>query len=1070
MEDYLRKNFDVDAKRPSQEALTRWRSAVWLVKNPRRRFRMVADLAKRAEDERKRKLAQFMTFETNVYSGLEVALQWHSSSSDHIQQVSETGQEKIRVALYVQQAALHFIRAADSLQLQLPEDVRDSGFNIGPDQLASISRSHDKNALESIGGLEGLAKDIKVESFADGILSTEISTRKNVYGVNQFAEKPSRTFWMFVWEALHDLTLLILMVCAVVSIGVGIATEGWPDGLYDGLGIILSIFLVVMVTAVSDYKQSLQFKDLDKEKKNIIVQVTRDGFRQKVSIYDLVVGDVVHLNIGDQIPADGVLISGHNLSVDESSLSGETEAVDVNKDMPFLLSGTKVQDGCGKMLVTAVGMRTEWGRLMVTLSEGGEDETPLQVKLNGVATIIGKIGLGFAVITFMVLTGRFLLGKLQNNEITDWSSTDAVKLLNYFAIAVTIIVVAVPEGLPLAVTLSLAFAMKKLMNDKALVRHLSACETMGSANCICTDKTGTLTTNHMVVSKIWISDIVKEINIINENPSVPQGVYDILLQSIFQNTGAEVVKGKDGKNNILGSPTETAILEFGLQLGGDFKVHRNESEIVKVEPFNSVKKKMSVLVNLPDGNLGFRAFCKGASEIILKNCDKFLNSQGEVEHLTNEQRIKIEKTINSFACDALRTLCLAFKDIEDDFNPDNIPEDNYTLIAVVGIKDPVRPGVKEAVKTCLAAGIKVRMVTGDNINTAKAIARECGILTDDGLAIEGPQFRNMSPEEMRNLIPRLQVMARSLPLDKHTLVTVLRNQIKDVVAVTGDGTNDAPALHEADIGLSMGIAGTEVAKENSDVIIMDDNFATIVNVARWGRSVYVNIQKFVQFQLTVNIVALMINFISACISGSAPLTTVQLLWVNMIMDTLGALALATEPPNDELMKRPPIGRNEQFITKIMWRNIIGQSIYQITVLVILTFRGKELLKLSGSDSTSILNTFIFNSFVFCQVFNEINSRDMEKINIFRGILDSLVFIIVMIATVVFQVIIVEFLGTFAKTVPLSMELWLGSILIGAVSLPLAVILKLIPVERSRKATIVKPHNGYEPLPSGPDMA
>ncbi|KAM7267315.1 hypothetical protein ACFE04_009481 [Oxalis oulophora] len=1030
MEGYLRKNFDVDAKRPSQEALTKWRSAVWLVKNPRRRFRMVADLAKRAEAEKNRQLIQ----------------------------------EKVRIALYVQKAALHFIRAADRPQTHPSEDVRDLGFGIGPDKLATIARSHDKHALQSHGGLEGLAKDVRV-SLTQGVISNEITKRKDVYGINQFAEKPSRTFWMFVWEALHDLTLLILIVCAVVSVGVGIATEGWPDGMYDGIGIILSIFLVVMVTAVSDYKQSLQFKDLDKEKKNIIIQVTRDGFRQKVSIYDLVVGDVVHLSIGDQIPADGVLISGHNLSLDESSLSGETEAVEVNKDRPFLLSGTAVQDGAGKMLVTAVGMRTEWGRLMVTLSEGGEDETPLQVKLNGVATIIGKIGLGFAVVTFMVLTGRFLVGKFQDHEISNWSSTDAVQLLNYFAIAVTIIVVAVPEGLPLAVTLSLAFAMKKLMNDKALVRHLSACETMGSANCICTDKTGTLTTNHMVVNKIWISEEVKLIKN-NEKQTIHEGIYDILLQAIFQNTSSEVVKGKDGKKNILGTPTETALLEFGLHLGGDFKVHHKESAIVKIEPFNSVKKKMSVIVKLPGG--GFRAFCKGASEIILKMCDKFVDQQGKVVSLSDEKRKKIEETINNFACEALRTLCLAFKDMEEKSKTDTVPEENYTLIVVVGIKDPVRPGVKEAVKTCLDAGITVRMVTGDNINTAKAIARECGILTDDGVAIEGPEFRDMSPRQMQDLIPRLQVMARSLPLDKHTLVTVLRNQIKDVVAVTGDGTNDAPALHEADIGLSMGIAGTEVAKENSDVIIMDDNFSTIVNVARWGRSVYINIQKFVQFQLTVNIVALMINFVSACISGSAPLTTVQLLWVNMIMDTLGALALATEPPNDELMKRPPVGRNEHFITRIMWRNIIGQSIYQIIVLAILTFQGKELLNLTGSNATKVLHTFIFNSFVFCQVFNEINSRDMEKINIFQGIFDSWVFLLVLITTVVFQIIIVEFLGTFANTVPLSMKLWMGSILIGAVSLPLAVVLKLIPVQA--KSTAFKHHDGYEALPTGPEIA
>ncbi|XP_040994555.1 calcium-transporting ATPase 4, plasma membrane-type-like [Juglans microcarpa x Juglans regia] len=1037
MEKYLRENFDVEPKRPSAEALRRWRSEVSIVKNRRRRFRMVADLAKRDEAERKhRKL-----------------------------------QEKFRIARYVNQATSQFFGAGKQTHYKLYKEVKDAGFGIEPDKLASIVESHHTNDLEHHGGIHGLARELSV-SLDDGVCSSDIPLRKNIYGLNRYVEKPSKGFWMFVWEALQDLTLTTLMVCAAISVGVGIATEGWPNGMHDGLGILLCIFLVVIVTAVSDYKQSLQFKDLEKVKKNIFVQVTRDGSRQKVSIYDIVAGDVVHLSVGDQVPADGVFISGYSLSIDESSLSGESEPMNVHQGTPFLLSGTKVQDGYGKMLVTSVGMRTEWGRLMVTLSdEGGEDETPLQVKLYGVETIIGKIGLAFAVLTFLALTARLLVEKSLHNKIMDWSASDALEVLNYFTIAVTILVVAVPEGLPLAVTLSLAFATKKLMSDKALVRHLSACETMGCAGCICTDKTGTLTTNDMVVKKVWICQ--KSIEIYNRNnedvlkTSVSESVLDVFLQSIFQNTSSEVVEGKDSKKNIIGTPTETALMDFGLLLGGDFNSYRMNYMISRVEPFNTVKKKMSVLLVLPAPGQ-FRAFCKGASEIVLEMCDKIVNADGEAILLSTERRKDITDVINGFSGEALRTLCLAFKDIEGASNMDSIPDNGYTFIAVIGINDPVRPGVKEAVKTCLAAGITVRMVTGDNIHTAKAIAKECGILTEDGLAIEGPDFRNKSPEEMKELIPKLQVMARSLPLDKHTLVTQLRNVFEVVVAVTGDGTNDAPALNEADIGIVMGIAGTEVAKENADVIIMDDNFTTIVNVARWGRAVYINIQKFVQFQLTVNVVALMLNLICACISGSSPLTSVQMLWVNLIMYTPGALALATEPPNDALMKRPPIGRNVNFFTWTMRRNIICQSIYQILVLLILKFDGKRLLKLTGSDANSILNTFIFNSFVFCQVFNEINSRDMEQINVFRGIFKSWVFLIVMVFTIGFQIIIVEFLGTFAETVPLSWELWLASILIGAASLIVAVIIKSIPVGTSEHT--VQHYDCYQPLSFGPELA
>ncbi|KAL5669546.1 hypothetical protein ACJX0J_021767, partial [Zea mays] len=937
LESYLKEHFDVPPKNPSEEAQRRWRSAVGaLVKNRRRRFRMVPDLHRRSLDEAQRRSTQ----------------------------------EKIRLALYVQKAAMTFIDGAKHKDYRITEDIRNAGFSINPDELASITSKHDAKALKMHGGVDGVSKKIR-SALDHGISASDLDTRQSIYGVNRYAEKPSRTFWMFVWDALQDMTLIILMVCALLSAAVGLASEGWPRGMYDGLGIMLSILLVVMVTAVSDYRQSLQFKELDNEKKKIFIHVTRDGSRQKVSIYDLAVGDIVHLSIGDQVPADGLYVHGYSLLIDESSLSGESEPVYVSQDKPFILAGTKVQDGSAKMMVTAVGMRTEWGRLMSTLSEGGEDETPLQVKLNGVATIIGKIGLLFATLTFVVLMVRFLIEKGLTVGLSKWYSTDALTIVNYFATAVTIIVVAVPEGLPLAVTLSLAFAMKKLMNDKALVRHLSACETMGSAGTICTDKTGTLTTNHMVVDKIWASEVSKSVtdssSLEDLASAVSPATLSLLLQGIFENTSAEVVNEKDGKQTVLGTPTERAIFEFGLKLEGLGAEDRTCTK-VKVEPFNSVKKKMAVLVSLHDGG-SYRWFTKGASEIVVEMCDMMIDGDGNSVPLSEAQRKIVLDTINSFASDALRTLCLAYKDVdglEDDDDDADSPTSGFTLICIFGIKDPLRPGVKDAVEACKSAGIVVRMVTGDNINTAKAIAKECGILTDGDLAIEGPEFRSKSPEEMRDIIPKIRVMARSLPLDKHTLVTNLRGMFREVVAVTGDGTNDAPALHEADIGLAMGIAGTEVAKESADVIVLDDNFTTIINVARWGRAVYINIQKFVQFQLTVNIVALVINFVSACITGSAPLTAVQLLWVNMIMDTLGALALATEPPNDDMMKRPPVGRGESFITKVMWRNIIGQSLYQLVVLGALMFGGEQFLNIKGADSKSVVNTLIFNSFVFCQ--------------------------------------------------------------------------------------------------------
>ncbi|KAM3272389.1 hypothetical protein ACQJBY_042503 [Aegilops geniculata] len=937
MESYLEENFGgVKGKNSSEEALRRWRKLCSVVKNPKRRFRFTANLDKRGE----------------------------------AQAIKHANHEKLRVAVLVSKAALQFIHGLKlRSEYVVPEEVKAAGFQICADELGSIVEGHDSKKLIIHGAVAGIAAKLAT-SPTDGLDTAEDSMqrRQDIFGINKFTESETRSFWVFVWEALQDTTLIILAICAFVSLVVGITMEGWPKGAHDGLGIVASILLVVFVTATSDYRQSLQFKDLDKEKRKIQVQVTRKGFRQRISIYDLLPGDVVNLAIGDQ-----------------------------------------VQDGSCKMLVTTVGMRTQWGKLMATLSEGGDDETPLQVKLNGVATIIGQIGLFFAVITFIVLSQGLISKKYHDGLLLSWSGDDALAMLEHFAIAVTIVVVAVPEGLPLAVTLSLAFAMKKMMNDKALVRNLAACETMGSATTICSDKTGTLTTNHMTVVKTCICGNIREVNS-PQNASklcseLPENVVRTLLESIFNNTGGEVVINQDGKHQILGTPTETAILEFAMSIGGNFKAKRAETKIAKVEPFNSTKKRMCVLLELADG--GYRAHCKGASEIVLAACDKFIDETGAVTPLDKATAGKLNGIIDGFAHEALRTLCLAYREMEEGFSiEEQLPQQGYTCIAIVGIKDPVRPGVRESVAICRSAGVTVRMVTGDNINTAKAIARECGILTEDGLAIEGPDFREKTLEELLVLVPKLQVMARSSPMDKHTLVKHLRTTFNEVVAVTGDGTNDAPALHEADIGLAMGIAGTEVAKESADVIILDDNFSTIVTVARWGRSVYVNIQKFVQFQLTVNVVALLVNFSSACFTGNAPLTAVQLLWVNMIMDTLGALALATEPPNDDLMKREPVGRTGKFITNVMWRNIFGQSLYQFVVMWYLQTQGKTFFGLGGSDADIVLNTIIFNSFVFCQVFNEISSREMEKLNVLKGMLKNYVFMCVLSSTVVFQFIMI----------------------------------------------------------------
>ncbi|KAM7275482.1 hypothetical protein ACFE04_017348 [Oxalis oulophora] len=1013
MEKYLNEEFEVEAKNESIEGLKRWRSNVSLVKNPRRRFRNVADLDKRADAEEKKR---------NI-------------------------QEKIRVALYVQKAALQFIdgsTAADKYKFEYKFSV--DGFELHPDEIAAVVCNRDKAALKNYGGVETVVAKLKT-SLTQGITEEDIPTRQKIYGCNQFTQKPPKTFFMFLWDTLHDVTLLILMVCALASIGLGIPAEGWPDGLYDGLGIILAIYLGVIITSVSDYRQNLQFTVLNNAKEKNLVQVTRGGCRQEMSTCDLVVGDIVNLSIGDQIPADGIFISGYSLQVDESSLTGDSEPFYMdNKRQPFLLAGTKVLDGSGNMLVTTVGMRTEWGKLMEAMTDnGGETETPLQVKLNGVATIVSKIDLALDLLTLVALILRFVIRKAVHNQFTHWSSRDAMKILNFFTIAVTTIVAAVPEELPLAVTLGLAFASKKLLKQGVLVKRLSACETMGSATCICTDKTGTLTTKQMAVDKIWICG--KVISAIGNKDvlesEISNKVLSIILPAIFINTGCGVIKDKEGKISIIGSPIEEALIRFGLVVVGDFDIQHREYKTVDIEPFNPVRKKMSVLVAHPQ--CGLQAFCKGAAESVISMCDKVVDQNGELVPFSEGQLKTIGDIIDGFASDALRILCLAFKTLDDTVSGDTIPDSGYTLIAIVGIRDPVRPGVNDAVRHCSTASIMVRMITGDNELTSTAVAKECGILTDGYTVIQGPKFREKNHDEMKDIIPKIQVIAKSSPMDKHTLVTHLMNMFGEVVAVTGDGINDAAALKEAHIGIAMGIAGTEVAKECADAIILDDNFTTILNITKWGRAVYINIQKFVQFQLTYNVVLLLINFISACFSGYPALSPVQMLWMKIIMDTLGGLALATLPPNDELMKKPPVGKGSSFITKAMWRNITGQSIYQLLVFMILIFDGKRLLHLTGKNAKKVLSTLIFNSFVLLQVSNELTSLDIEKINIFHRMFDSWIFVCVVISTVACQVAIVEFAGSLAGTVPLTWQQWLISILIASGGMLVSILLKCIPI-------------------------
>ncbi|KAF8018014.1 hypothetical protein BT93_H3037 [Corymbia citriodora subsp. variegata] len=897
--------------------------------------------------------------------------------------------------------------------------------DVDPKILSNMVREKRLESLAELGGIKQLAS-ILITNPDNGLSgeATDLLQRTNIFGTNKYSKPPAKNFLGFVLDAFKDMTIVILIACAVLSLVFGIKQQGLKEGWYNGGSIIFAIFLVVIVSALSNYKQGKQFQKLSNECSNIRVEVMRDGRRQPISIFDIVVGDVVYLKIGDQIPADGLFLDGHSLKVDESSMTGESNHIEIHSEKPFLLSGTKVIDGYGRMMVTSVGMNTAWGEMMSSVSRDLDEETPLQARLNKLTSFIGKTGLLVAALVLLVLMIRYFTGHTQDEaghrEFTSGKTKtrdvmDAV--VSIVAAAVTIVVVAIPEGLPLAVTLTLAYSMKRMMGDNAMMR----------------------------VTEFWMG---KEHVSVDASREIAAGILEVLLQGIGLNTTGTVHKRPFvSVPEILGSPTEKAILSWGvLELGMTMDEPKQDWEIIQVEAFNSEKKKSGVAVRRR-GEQVVHIHWKGAAEMILALCSDYCRQNGRVNVMNDEARSEFRTIIKNMADKSLRCIAFAYKKMNGSLGQvhGRVEEDGLTLLGIVGIKDPCRPGVRSAVDICRSAGVNIKMITEDNVHTARAIALECGILNPDKdleheAIVEGAQFRNYSPEQRMEAIEKIQVMARSSPFDKLLMVQCLK-QKGHVVAVTGDGTNDAPALKEADIGLSMGIRGTEVAKGSSDIVILDDNFASVVTALRWGRCLYNNIQKFIQFRLTVNVTALVINFIAAVSSGDVPLTAVQLLWVNLIMDTLGALALATDQPTNDLMLKPPVGRTEPLINRVMWRNLTSQASYQVIVLLTLQFKGSSIF---GVDE-KVEDTIIFNCFVLCQVFNVFNARKLADKNVFKGINRNKWFLGIISTTLILQVVMVEFLKRFANTERLDWGQWGACIGLAALSWPIGWLVKCIPV-------------------------
>ncbi|XP_064012446.1 plasma membrane calcium-transporting ATPase 2 isoform X7 [Pogoniulus pusillus] len=998
---------------------------------------------------------------------------------------------------------------------------------------------------ETYGETEGLCRHLKT-SPTEGLAGTaaDLEKRKLIFGKNFIPPKKPKTFIQLVWEALQDVTLIILEIAAIISLGLsfyqppgegnegcGTATGGAEDegeaeaGWIEGAAILLSVICVVLVTAFNDWSKEKQFRGLqsriEQEQKFTVV---RGGQVIQIPVAEIVVGDIAQVKYGDLLPADGIFIQGNDLKIDESSLTGESDQVrkSVDKD-PMLLSGTHVMEGSGRMLVTAVGVNSQTGIIFTLLGAGGEEEekkdkkakqqdgaaamemqplksaeggegddkdkkksnmhkkekSVLQGKLTKLAVQIGKAGLVMSAITVIILVLYFAIDTFVVNKkpwLPECTPVYVQYFVKFFIIGVTVLVVAVPEGLPLAVTISLAYSVKKMMKDNNLVRHLDACETMGNATAICSDKTGTLTTNRMTVVQAYVGDVhYKEIP---DPDSVPAKTLELLVNAIAINSAYTTKilppEKEGGLPRQVGNKTECGLLGFVLDLKQDYEPVRNlipEEKLYKVYTFNSVRKSMSTVIKMPDGS--FRMYSKGASEIVLKKCSRILNSAGEPRIFRPRDRDEmVKKVIEPMACDGLRTICVAFRDFnsspEPDWDNENDILSDLTCICVVGIEDPVRPEVPEAIRKCQRAGITVRMVTGDNINTARAIAIKCGIIHpgEDFLCLEGKEFnrriRNekgeIEQERIDKIWPKLRVLARSSPTDKHTLVKGIIDSTqveqRQVVAVTGDGTNDGPALKKADVGFAMGIAGTDVAKEASDIILTDDNFSSIVKAVMWGRNVYDSISKFLQFQLTVNIVAVIVAFTGACITQDSPLKAVQMLWVNLIMDTFASLALATEPPTEALLLRKPYGRNKPLISRTMMKNILGHAVYQLTLIFTLLFVGEKMFKIDSGRNAPLHSppsehyTIIFNTFVMMQLFNEINARKIHgERNVFDGIFRNPIFCTIVLGTFAIQIVIVQFGGKPFSCSPLQLDQWMWCVFIGLGELVWGQVIATIPTSR-----------------------
>ncbi|KAF4451517.1 putative calcium P-type ATPase [Fusarium austroafricanum] len=1017
------------------------------------------------------------------------------------------------------------------------EHVQGNNFAFTPTQLHQLLTAKNIAALRAFGGLLGLAAGLRTdisaglsadETTLEGTVTLEEAVasgnlerppvlsaaspppsppllhnhlfehrdnhfvdRKRVFGNNRLPQIAQKSFFRLLWIAFNDKLIILLTISATISLAIGIyqsvdksigaSRVEWVDGVT----IVVAILVIIIASAATDWQKNYKFKKVNERKQQRDVTVVRSGKLQRISVHDVLVGDLVHLEAGDVVAVDGVLVQASSLQMNESSISGEADLVHktvprpnhsaTSKVDPFILSGTTVARGIGYYLVTAVGVNSTYGRILMSLRDDVK-ETPLQAKLGRLGKQLIVIGSIAGSIFFLVLFIRYMVNL---HTVTGGPSQKAENFLHILILAVTVVVITIPEGLALNVTVALAFATRRMLRDNNLVRLIRSCEIMGNATTVCSDKTGTLTQNKMsvVCGRVGLESYFDDTDPVAPDPdssmsrastikcdssidlakSLSPECKRLMKDSIALNSTA-FETDDSGSTTFVGSSTETALLQFGRQhLGmGNLAEERANCPLVAILPFDSSRKWMGVLVKINDDR--YRLLVKGAAEVVFEYCAYVVldpTFRVPIARLSENDRASYRNTIDDYANRMLRPVAIAYRDFSaqeifegPDDDPDNINLEwlasGMIFIGAFGICDPLRPEVVESVRQCQAAGVFVRMVTGDNFMTAKAIAKECGIYTAGGIAMDGPTFRDLTPEQLDAVIPRLQVLARSSPEDKLLLVTHLK-RMNETVAVTGDGTNDGLALKAADVGFAMGIQGTEVAKEAASIILLDDNFASIVKALAWGRTVNDSVKKFCQFQFTINITAGLITVVSELV-GDAVFTVVQLLWLNLIMDIFASLGYATDHPSPDFLKRKPEPRNASIITITMWKMIICQAIYQLIVVFVVHYAGWDLFNPDTEFEVEKLQTLVLNIYVWMQFFNQHNCRRVDnKLDIwYQGILRNPWFIGVQLITIAGQFIIVFKGGEAFDTTPITGAQWGWSLLFGVMSIPLGALIRQIP--------------------------